>query len=77
MQIKIPLKVAAAFDACHDWGYTPMYTYKGYSLRRVDPLIGLSFLFCTSYYYYYSGWLGAAQGGATFIFIALCAMWFF
>jgi hypothetical protein len=77
VKIRIPLRVALLWDRTHEWGYTPFYQRGPITIRKIDPIIAVSFISCVSYYYYLAGWLAAAQGAAMFIFVGLCALWFF
>jgi len=76
VNIRIPTRVSAWLDAFQDWTSVPIYYWRGWTFRRVDPLITLAFLFCVSYHGYVDGWIGAATGGTMFVFVALVAAWF-
>ena len=77
MNIRIPARVSAWIDAFQDWASVSIYRWRGWTFRRIDPLIALAFVFCVSWHGYDGGWIGAATGGTMFVFVALCAAWFF
>jgi uncharacterized membrane protein len=77
MNIRIPRWLVRACDVIANWTSVPIYERGWIRIVRVDILLVFFFFVCTGYYYWTSGWMGALQGGALYIFIALCAAWFF
>lgn len=53
--------------------------YKGgfFDVRVVDVLTFIGGVICVVWYYIAEGWLGAFKGGMMYLFVALCALWFF
>lgn len=68
--------LARAFDAFHEWGYTPVWSWKWITVRRIDPIIALFGIICTGYYWWSTGtWQGAVTGLLAYVFVAMVAMW--
>jgi hypothetical protein len=88
MNISIPRVVTRTWDAFVDWGDVRLwryahpdwngskYTKPNIELRRIDLVIAASFLLCTAWYGYTTGWRGAVMGGVTYVLIATGAMLF-
>jgi len=53
--------------------------YRGgfFDIRVLDVITLLGGVLCVVWYYLTQGRLGALQGGMLYLFIALCALWFF
>lgn len=75
MQIKIPMVLVKAFDAIHAWGYTPLWSWKWITVRRIDPVIAVAAILCTGYYYWIGGIMTAITGLLAFIFVGMIALW--
>jgi hypothetical protein len=71
MQIKIPDRFWRAYDAYEEWVNEPVWK----RVRRIDVILAASFIFCVGYYWVTTGPMGALQGGALFVMIAMIAMW--
>lgn len=76
MDIKIPKFLIKWFDAFEEWGDVLVWKVGRLNIRRIDLLLGIAFIFCVSYYWFTTGWLGAITGGLAFIFVAMVALWF-
>lgn len=70
MQIPLP-RMPQWFRRWLDWVNVPLYK----RMRRIDVIIGVAFIFCVGWYWFTTGWIGALQGGALFVFLAMCALW--
>ena len=77
MQIRVPQRVADAWDRIHEWGYAPLWSWRWITVRRVDPLIAAAGIFCFAYYAWTGGWLAGITGLLAFVFIGMCALWLF
>lgn len=75
MNIRIPRRIVTAWDAFVEWGDIPVFSFKRFTLRRIDIVIVIGCVFCTSYYSFYGGWLGALTGFLAFTLVALIASW--
>jgi hypothetical protein len=85
MQIKIPRFMSRVSTAFGDWVNVPIWrwrrrqtywnsaTYR--ELRRIDVLIVLGGIICTSYYFVTGGWLLALQGAGIYVFVVMIALW--
>ena len=53
--------------------------YRGgfFDIRVLDVITVLGGVLCVVWYYLTQGLIGALQGGMLYLFIALCALWFF
>ena len=53
--------------------------YRGgfFDIRVLDVITNIGGVFCVVWYYFTQGLMGALQGGMLYLFIALCALWFF
>jgi hypothetical protein len=53
--------------------------YRGgfFDIRVLDVITLLGGVLCVVWYYLTQGLAGALQGGMLYLFIALCALWFF
>jgi hypothetical protein len=77
VKIPIPKFLVRASEAFGDWGNVPLYRWRGHEFRRLDLLLVLFGIFNFGVGYYYGGWLGGAQCTAVYIWVMLCALWFF
>jgi hypothetical protein len=75
MRIKIPLRAVTTFEAFRNWGDHDVKLLS-FAVRRIDLLIAIACLICTSYYGYTYGWLGALTGFLMFALLAMIASWF-
>lgn len=77
MRIPIPRFVVRAWDRFGDWGNIIIWQRGRWYLYRIDLFIAFGFVFCVGYYWLVTGWRGALQGAAFYIFVSMCALWFF
>ena len=75
MQIKVPKRIWAVYDAIWEWGYTPLFMVGKYHVRRIDPFIAVSAIICTVYSGWNGGWIGALQGALFFAFASMVIIW--
>jgi len=76
MQMKIPRIISRASAAFGDWANVSIWTQSGRrEVRRIDVLIAIGFVACTSYYYWSGGWLSALQGAGMYVFVVMVALW--
>ena len=76
--MRIPKQIVDASDKFGDVMNIVLYYRGGWlDIRVVDVLTLFGGICCIVYYYLTQGWIGALQGGMTYLFVALCAMWFF
>jgi hypothetical protein len=73
--VKIPYPVLRAWDRWSAWINVPIWAYKRIEVRRIDVLLVFFGIFCTGYYYWTSGWLGALQGLAMYVLVVMIALW--
>jgi hypothetical protein len=74
--VKIPLpNTPRWFDRWLTWANVPIYSRGKIELRRIDVGIALGFAGCVAYYWAVTGWIGALQGGALYLMVALIALW--
>lgn len=71
MKIKIPHRLAAAWDAWEVWVNVPVWR----EVRRIDLIMAAGFVFCVSYYWWTSGWQGALMGGIMYAVMTAVALW--
>lgn len=74
---KLFRRVASGLEAIQDWSYTPLYRRGWVTIRRVDPIIALTFTICVVYYYIQGGWQLALIGAGLYTMIAMICLWFF
>jgi hypothetical protein len=79
MIIRIPRFMVRAWDQFGDWSNVVIWesATKRFYLSRIDLFIAGGFVFCVGYYWLVAGWMGALQGAAAYIFVSMCALWFF
>lgn len=67
-----------ASDKLGDFLNITLY-YRGgfFDIRVLDVITNIGGVFCVVWYYFTQGLMGALQGGMLYLFIALCALWFF
>jgi hypothetical protein len=68
MQIRLPRMPRWGVRAIH-WVNCPM------AIRRIDLLLVVLGIGCTTYYGHIAGPVGALQGAATFAFVVLIVLW--
>lgn len=75
--LRLPARLAKAFNAWMLWINIPIYMRRKIEVRRIDVLLVVLGALCGVYYYLQSGWLGAAQGVALYVFVVLVSLWMF
>lgn len=63
IKVRVPAKVAQLAGTMGDWLNVPLPEF-----RRIDAVLLVLGLFCTAYYGYSNGWIGALQGAIAFVF---------
>lgn len=70
MDIRIPPVLVRAWRRFEDWGDVDVWRFGCFTVRRIDLVLAVSFMLCTSWYGYGYGWRGALVGAAGFILVA-------
>jgi hypothetical protein len=74
--VKIPLPQTPRWlDHSLTWINASIYSRGKIELRRIDVVLALAFVGCVAYYWAVAGWIGALQGGAIYLMVALIALW--
>ena len=71
-------RARSASDKFGDFLNITLY-YRGgfFDIRVLDVITIVGGVFCVVWYYVTESWLGALKGGMMYLFVALCALWFF
>jgi hypothetical protein len=79
MKISLPNKLLdwREYGPLGEWLNKGLFVIGRLVIRPIDLLLVFFFFVCTGWYWYTIGWLGALQGGALYIFIAMVALFFF
>jgi hypothetical protein len=60
-----------------DWLNKELFAIGRLAVRPIDLLLIFFFFVCVGWYWSTTGWLGALQGGALYVLVAMIALWFF
>jgi uncharacterized membrane protein YagU involved in acid resistance len=77
LRIPIPAWFLRGWDRFEDWSNVIVWERGKLYLVRLDVLSAIGFVFCVAYYWFTSGWRGALQGAAMYVFLSMIALWFF
>jgi hypothetical protein len=73
VKIKIPMLLVRIVGRFEQWANIPVWRW----VRRIDILVGFFGLLNLGWGWHLGGWWGALQYGLFYVFVCMCALWFF
>lgn len=77
VEIRIPHRLAAAYEVYAGWINVPIYERGRFEIRRIDVVLALGGFGCVGWYWHTMGPLGAVAGGLAYAMVLIMALWIF
>jgi hypothetical protein len=76
VQIRPPAFLVKAGGLFFHWGDRPVWRRGRFTVRRIDVVLIVAGVVCTTYYGLVAGWRGALTGLLVYLLVLMFALWF-